>query len=1355
MSHNVFANNMEISSKASSGKTICNTPDVCFTPPLTPATPPGVPIPYPNTGMASNTADGSTTVKISNQEVMLKNKSNFSKSTGDEAGAAPKKGVVTSKNMGKVYFNAWSMDVKVEGENVPRNLDITTHNHMSKMPGNTPPMPHVSSMAMGMVMGPPKCEACAAAARAGNPVNPLRGNKLLDGADDLDFVLEGPLDLVWQRVYMSSLPRVGFFGQGWITPVEMHLLLDPRHVIFVDREGRSIPFPAMEVGETYFHGQEMCTLARVALDLYRLEQSDGLILTFVVQAQRVASPWLAPLARMSDPNDNAITLIWNEHGRLQRIDGSGEHALLFEWTEERLSRVLRLRNGTGSATRRSAEINALPVVVAAYEYADGDLVAVSIRGGRRTREFKWTNHMMVRHAQPGGLVCFYEWTQHAPEGKVLRSWTNTGSELRFDYGEQRTIVTDQDGVAETYTADRDGHWIGYIDGKGGQYRRVLSADGHLIGTVTPTGIATKSEIDERGLTVRSWDEAGQITETEWHPILFLPTAEIDPLGRTERFSYDARGNLLKHVLGDGAATQYKYDNRGLVIAITDALGKRQSFEYDEAGRTTQETDCTGSVERFEYDEHGQLIMQIDALGNPTRCAYSPAGDLIAVTGPDGATTRYEYDSLGRLIAEVEPMGGRTTYQLRSDGMLAAAIEADGQVTCYTRDSTGQLLQIENPNGATYSLEYDRLGSIVRMTTFEGVEHTFGYSEDDILSWSEEKARTDEVIRSTYSYDPVGRPTRVATSDGQWAEFEYDAAGQLVAGRNRHSIVSFEYDAAGRRLREALRRLDEPRASAASLPQALSGFQYAYDANGNVIHTQIPGVMELAFLRYGSGYLHQIAVGGSPYCDIERDAAHMPRSITQKKLMSKLQYDDALQLTGLDVLPAAPVSTDGTAALSISSGFRYDLNGDLLAVERSAPWGRELRKFRYDASRHVTDESGTHTPGRSIHWDMASNPVNAPGEKLADNMVRSFESVSASYDGFGRMCARSSPAGNVRLEWNALHQLVSARAQWNGAAHLEQYAYDAFGRRIAKVTNGSEKTFLWEGERLLMEEDGKARRVFVYHDRSHEPIGFVLSPVLGTEYPTPEPVHRFLYLHNEPWGSPFALTDEDGCVLWHAALGAFGPVAGGGIDAGAPAEDGNIADGSHLGFQPLRLQGQYFDSATGLCYNRFRYYDLLIGRFISPDPIGLLGGENVYRYAPNVFSWIDPFGLDVNQNRIDGARREATEKLSIVRKGKGKVRVERECYLRHCTGPDEGKRVRDDQGLLKTNEFRRLDIVVINVSRGNVMRAVEVTSKTNVTGKDAQLAKERRIRANGGKCIRDRKTGKLIRVPRVSRVVGRK
>ncbi len=101
MANKVFANGREIACKKADGKSIGAFPDVCMTPPETPATPPGVPVPYPNTGFARDTTAGSKTVKISGKEVMLRNKSYFRQSTGDEAGSATKKGVVTGVNQGK------------------------------------------------------------------------------------------------------------------------------------------------------------------------------------------------------------------------------------------------------------------------------------------------------------------------------------------------------------------------------------------------------------------------------------------------------------------------------------------------------------------------------------------------------------------------------------------------------------------------------------------------------------------------------------------------------------------------------------------------------------------------------------------------------------------------------------------------------------------------------------------------------------------------------------------------------------------------------------------------------------------------------------------------------------------------------------------------------------------------------------------------------------------------------------------------------------------------------------------------------------------------------------------------------
>ncbi len=139
----VFANGLEISGKAVDAKTIAAFPDTCFTPPENPATPPGVPVPYPSFGMASDTENGTGTVFIGGKTVNLKNKSDVSKTSGTEAGCAAKKGVITSKNTGKKYFHSWSNDVKFDGEPVIRFSDLGTHNHASPG-GNEPPWPEIA-----------------------------------------------------------------------------------------------------------------------------------------------------------------------------------------------------------------------------------------------------------------------------------------------------------------------------------------------------------------------------------------------------------------------------------------------------------------------------------------------------------------------------------------------------------------------------------------------------------------------------------------------------------------------------------------------------------------------------------------------------------------------------------------------------------------------------------------------------------------------------------------------------------------------------------------------------------------------------------------------------------------------------------------------------------------------------------------------------------------------------------------------------------------------------------------------------------------------------------------------------------
>ena len=142
MANEVFANNLEIACKAADGKSVACFPDVCFTPPSPPAG--WIPIPYANTAYAKDTANASKTVFISGKPVMKKDVSYFKTSTGNEPAAGPQ-GIMTHVKKGKAYFTSWSMNVKIEGQNVDRHTDMTTHNHGSGP--NTGPWMYADSAA--------------------------------------------------------------------------------------------------------------------------------------------------------------------------------------------------------------------------------------------------------------------------------------------------------------------------------------------------------------------------------------------------------------------------------------------------------------------------------------------------------------------------------------------------------------------------------------------------------------------------------------------------------------------------------------------------------------------------------------------------------------------------------------------------------------------------------------------------------------------------------------------------------------------------------------------------------------------------------------------------------------------------------------------------------------------------------------------------------------------------------------------------------------------------------------------------------------------------------------------------------
>ena len=175
----------------------------------------------------------------------------------------------------------------------------------------------------------------------------------------------------------------------------------------------------------------------------------------------------------------------------------------------------------------------------------------------------------------------------------------------------------------------------------------------------------------------------------------------------------------------------------------------------------------------------------------------------------------------------------------------------------------------------------------------------------------------------------------------------------------------------------------------------------------------------------------------------------------------------------------------------------------------------------------------------------------------------------------------------------------------------RFEYDALGRRTAKLFNGHVFRYLWDGNVMVQEwqyeekdrpqhsidEFGRIRMqgeepvenlvTWVYEEGSYVPVAKIQN---GERYT----------IISDYMGRPVEAYNSYGNVVWQADYDIYGDLR----------NIKGIRD-----FIPFRQLGQYEDDETHLYYNRFRYYDLRIGNYISQDPIRLVGNNpTLYGYV---------------------------------------------------------------------------------------------------------------------------------------------
>lgn len=1072
-----------------------------------------------------------------------------------------------------------------------------------------------------------------------------------------DFNLTGPFPIEWTRIYSSDLQAYdkGDLGARWITSFTTRFDLVDGALQFHDADGRSHDYPLPKVELFHYDAIENLTVVRVSDDKLLLCRGFERKETYIRRGQQF-------LLVGVELRSGAGLMLHYEHQQGDRTvlsdlityegDPSKVHLHLGTMIDEhgRLTGLWEIRDG--EPLRQ----------LCAYVYSPaGDLVQAQDENGAAW-SYQYQHHLITRYTDRTGRGMNLQWQGDGADAKAIREWADDGSfDTRLEWDENIRLV---------YVTDALGHetWH-YFDSLGYTYR-IRHADDrsdwffrddakNVIRHVRADGRSERYSYDERSNLlehIRADDTVVHYAYDDLDQLIKISDAE----GGQWLRAYDETGNLVESVDPLGNKTEYAYSPTNLLVAVKDANGNEKKLDYNSAGQLVEYVDCSGKTSAWEYNERGQMVCFTDAAGQNTEYQYK-AGQLVLIKHPDKTEERFERDAEGRLLAHVDGLDRCTTWSYTVAGLIAERVDALEHAVRYRWDKLGRLVALENENERRAHFTYDPIGRLLEENGFDGRSTRYVYEpESGRLVRMYNGERCIEL-----RYDPMNRviERRATLGDQQQSEtFAYDGNGHLIFASNSDSRLQWFHDPAGNLLREHQHylQLEKPKVAV---------WQHEYDVLNQRVATIRPDGHRVSWLTYGSGHLLGMRLDEHELIGYERDDLHREVARHQgNRLLQTQKWDPAgrlhEQLLGR--------SDDRTVLLK--RDYKYDAAGQLTDVHDSR---RGSLSYRYDpvgrligAVSRLGVETFAFDPAGNLLDDKSFEVIRPldlapPRSKLIDNLLREYAGAQYEYDARGNLIKRWHNGRHSQMRWDLFDRLV----HFEDDRLAVDYAYDPLGRRLHKNSSAHYKQrpeagslwnrneharkqrefgcgftlFGWDGDNLAWESspaqhDGDTGRTvhYVFEPATFVPVAQALShrPISLANQPTYDDVyaqeddplwnhkpiaHAFdaiAWYQCDHLGTPQELTDQQGDMAWSAQYKAWGSA----IEQLSPAAHQQGLT------NPIRFMGQYHDHETGLHYNRHRYYDPEVGRFISRDPISYAGGINFYQYAVSPTQWVDPNGL---------------------------------------------------------------------------------------------------------------------------------
>lgn len=706
-------------------------------------------------------------------------------------------------------------------------------------------------------------------------------------------------------------------------------------------------------------------------------------------------------------------------------------------------------------------------------------------------------------------------------------------------------------------------------------------------------------------------------------------------GVRESFLYDAFGNVsLRQLFSktyDLIEEELWHYNAFHLLSYKEPSGKRYSYLYNKLGQKCSEIGgkktCT-----FSYDLHGNLTDRFDGT-RQFSVRYNSLGEILEewVVLPSGKreghkrffydtegrkslvlhqgdkevfTEVFHYDNMHRLVSYVNPLGAVWTYhnknQSNAEGVhfqVYIEVDAEGSQVITTKDALGRKVSLEKKNtaGEVISWEeyrYDKLNNGVHTlcSIYKGeakvgeLSHRKVYNDQGVLveEFSQQgknkisyfydaqgnllKKRLGNGVELYYQYDQLGHILDLSSSDGGiHYSYIYDKRGRLISMKDVCAGLSWdrEYDPMG--------YLQEEKNSL--------GFSMKWenDCEGQPLYMSLPDGSSVGY-KYEEGRLQRLS-----------------RYDKQKKISYSHAYTE-FDCHGQVLKEVFPGDVGSIVKKRDALGRVCSLRSPLYDWSaKYSPSGRLeevvhsqssiIKEYSYDSLGQVSSDGE-----KMYQFDSLGNRLEG-GVDAFHQLVYHPDGIEVEYDELGRVVVLQSSQGIKKYYYDALDRLVKVAMEFDTV----HYQYDPLSRRSS----------FW------LESLGPENKSFYLYDPEYE-IGYMDSNknmialrVLGAGVKGDIGGAVCIELRNVPYiplqdvqGNIIGLSSFDGTVVEKYQYDIFGK--------------GDLSS-------PLGNPWMYSSKSVEPCGEIFfggRFYQPQLQRWLTPDPLGLIDGGNLYGYVQN-------------------------------------------------------------------------------------------------------------------------------------------